>query len=630
MKALIPILSLLFITTSFAAYNAEIVRTGIPVYMTPGSTVQIEVAVRNKGSNTWYANNSVWLHPPYNAYWGVTKVFVNQTVKYNDTFTFRFTVTAPTAPSQYSMIWQMGRTGQFTFGSAWTGLRSVFFIPSQFIAKLYSEVLGRAPDQDGWQYWVDYFKTNACNTTALETVANAFFSSPDYNSFNYDNEEKIITVYRAILSRDPDQAGFNYWRGELNGGVPLTTLIHACISSGDFSNLLGQMEMGRSYGWGNAGQPLNNLTVTVNTNPIPRVHRFPGGNGAALQTLLDNVPSGDIVLLSRKQMVLLETTLRIPPGVTLQTELNGTTTFSTNRYASFGRLVRNSGTTAFELVSLQSGAQIRNIWLDGQGARFARNHSSVNAHVLGGNLTTVSGCRSSETAGWSNIFCDGPSTVISIENNLITAYNTRHELWYENGSVVSGIADGIGVYCANATVTGNQIIDATDAGIVLFRMDGGVVQNSKIISNTVFNAGNSLYWGISLDQNEVGELHDFAGSEISSNLIWTGPFAHIDVCLDMGTRPLFGSSTDMGVNAKAQFNTSGSQRVNCNMGILVNNLNNSTVTGNTFAFDLVNTTNLPLIPVCVQANNVRPTRNIQSHVKFYNDALIDWHCQGHF
>src|SRR5215472_5512779 len=33
-------------------------------------------------------------------------------------------------------------------------------VPYQFLAKMYTEALGRAPDQPGWQAWVNYFQQN--------------------------------------------------------------------------------------------------------------------------------------------------------------------------------------------------------------------------------------------------------------------------------------------------------------------------------------------------------------------------------------------------------------------------------------------------------------------------------------
>ncbi len=42
-------------------------------------------------------------------------------------------------------------------------------VPTQFIAKMYTEALGRAPDPTGWSAAVEYFRENGCNERLLKT-----------------------------------------------------------------------------------------------------------------------------------------------------------------------------------------------------------------------------------------------------------------------------------------------------------------------------------------------------------------------------------------------------------------------------------------------------------------------------
>src|SRR6202012_2542282 len=41
------------------------------------------------------------------------------------------------------------------------------YVPAQFIAKLYTEGLGRMPDQSGWQSATTYFAQNGCSAASL-------------------------------------------------------------------------------------------------------------------------------------------------------------------------------------------------------------------------------------------------------------------------------------------------------------------------------------------------------------------------------------------------------------------------------------------------------------------------------
>ena len=80
---------------------------------------------------------------------------------------------------------------------------------SQLI-EMYLVILGRAPDEQGLQYWsgrIDEGRT-------FEDVANAMWRSPGAQAAYPDTlsmEEKVATVYRNVLVREPDDAGLNFW-----------------------------------------------------------------------------------------------------------------------------------------------------------------------------------------------------------------------------------------------------------------------------------------------------------------------------------------------------------------------------------------------------------------------------------
>src|SRR6266496_4458360 len=49
------------------------------------------------------------------------------------------------------------------------------YVPAQFIAKLYTEALGRIPDQGGWQSAVTHFAQNGCGSSSLAAYGEAVF-----------------------------------------------------------------------------------------------------------------------------------------------------------------------------------------------------------------------------------------------------------------------------------------------------------------------------------------------------------------------------------------------------------------------------------------------------------------------
>jgi hypothetical protein len=82
-------------------------------------------------------------------------------------------------------------------------------VPGQYIAKLYTEGLGRAPDPSGWFWRNLYFAQQGCNVTTLYNQAVEVFTSAEFRGLGYDNAEKILAIYRGVLSREPDPSGFN-------------------------------------------------------------------------------------------------------------------------------------------------------------------------------------------------------------------------------------------------------------------------------------------------------------------------------------------------------------------------------------------------------------------------------------
>ena len=73
--------------------------------------------------------------------------------------------------------------------------------PGQFMAKLYTEALGRAPDAGGWQGGLNHFKANGCNRASLTTAALGVYTSAEYDARGYDNYEKVLAFINEIKKR---------------------------------------------------------------------------------------------------------------------------------------------------------------------------------------------------------------------------------------------------------------------------------------------------------------------------------------------------------------------------------------------------------------------------------------------
>ncbi|MEV0408975.1 hypothetical protein [Actinoallomurus sp. NPDC050550] len=76
------------------------------------------------------------------------------------------------------------------------------YVPGQFIAKQYTEALGRAPDQAGWRGDVGYFESDGCNATTLANVGRSIYTSSEFTGLGYDNDARVLALYRGALNRE--------------------------------------------------------------------------------------------------------------------------------------------------------------------------------------------------------------------------------------------------------------------------------------------------------------------------------------------------------------------------------------------------------------------------------------------
>ncbi len=84
--------------------------------------------------------------------------------------------------------------------------------------RLYQAAFDRQPDVSGLDYW--HHQLNSGMT--LEQVASGFISSAEFKALygnNPSNAEQVTLLYDNVLHRAPDTGGFNYWMTELDHGT---------------------------------------------------------------------------------------------------------------------------------------------------------------------------------------------------------------------------------------------------------------------------------------------------------------------------------------------------------------------------------------------------------------------------
>ena len=83
------------------------------------------------------------------------------------------------------------------------------------ITEMYQDVLGRAPDTSGLQFWLDRLSDGA----RTQDIGAQFYSSPEYVEAAGSTNAWLGQLYRALLDREPDDSGIQYWRDQMAAGM---------------------------------------------------------------------------------------------------------------------------------------------------------------------------------------------------------------------------------------------------------------------------------------------------------------------------------------------------------------------------------------------------------------------------
>jgi hypothetical protein len=448
-------------------------------------------------------------------------------------------------------------------------------VPYQYIAKAYTELLGRAPEPAEWANAVGYFRAAGCSPASLRRFGDTVLSSTAYHDDYPPGPQTagaiVLTLYRFVLNREPDAAGYVENRDEIaSGRVSPLDAAGDLYETTEFTGLTAPAicdPTNPNYYFGEPGNWTGYPAIQTPDQGTPG----PDGSEAVLQAALDarSAAGGGVFALPARSVTGLTTTLVVPGNVTLSTVGDP----DPNRYAEMGRLVRLPGFgplpdySGEELVRLQPGAKLEHVWVDGQRDAPSPNDFLIfDVRMLGGTGTTVRDDRIGNSYGASDLEDDSTGSNVPgaiacarnvVSDNLVEAYGSTHVV--AAGSPEHPEADGLGIYCQDTTVADNDIVDVSDTAVALF--DGASFlattrpQHSKILDNTVVSAGNSYSFGIATDPSYA--LHQgaepggdqpavtsrsFAGTVIADNRFWSGTRTHIGVVLSSGTHDLFGST----------------------------------------------------------------------------------------
>jgi Ca2+-binding RTX toxin-like protein len=100
--------------------------------------------------------------------------------------------------------------------------------------RLYQATLGRAPDVAGFQSWIGVLQSGQ----SLEQVTSGFVNSAEFqNTYGAPNNSQFVTLlYNNVLHRAPDNGGFNFWVNSLNTGTTRSGVVDGFSESAEMIN----------------------------------------------------------------------------------------------------------------------------------------------------------------------------------------------------------------------------------------------------------------------------------------------------------------------------------------------------------------------------------------------------------
>lgn len=99
----------------------------------------------------------------------------------------------------------------------------------QFVALVYQNVLGRDPDAGGLSYWL----AELAGGMTRGGMMTGFSESAEYKEL-IGNEVQVTMMYISMLRRAPDQGGFDYWVNDMNAGASILDLINGFLCSDEY------------------------------------------------------------------------------------------------------------------------------------------------------------------------------------------------------------------------------------------------------------------------------------------------------------------------------------------------------------------------------------------------------------
>lgn len=103
-----------------------------------------------------------------------------------------------------------------------------------YIERLYRYCLLREYDESGMSYWYQMLETGKMSGAQ---VAQSFFFSEEFKNRNVSDQQYLNLLYKAMMNREPDKSGMEYWNSLLANGVSREYVFKGFAESKEFSDI---------------------------------------------------------------------------------------------------------------------------------------------------------------------------------------------------------------------------------------------------------------------------------------------------------------------------------------------------------------------------------------------------------
>lgn len=249
----------------------------------------------------------------------------------------------------------------------------------QALIELYIAYFNRLPDADGLEYWVNSFKTGQ----SLEQIGASFyraaiqFSDLSGYTASMTNSDFVTKIYQNVLGRTPDERGLAYWSGELNvGRATRGTLIRDMLYSAH------SYKGDASYGYV-ADLLDNKLKLAVTFAVQQGINYNTSEASISHTMTLASLVSSQSTDAAVAQMGRVDwgfTRTSILSGVTIPTMTVVSVSTQTSEGVSFSSLLQSVETNMSALFSVQLASGYKDLHVTGCGLDF--NASDAGTYTL--------------------------------------------------------------------------------------------------------------------------------------------------------------------------------------------------------------------------------------------------------